>query len=195
MNSIKVRNKKLTEDINFLNDQFYDMDVRLIDTEQYGRRHNLIISGIPESVKQIHLEKTVLNIIATIGFSLSSYEVVGCHRLKKSSNSKFPAKTIIRFTNRKVVEFCIKNRDRLLEAKDKLRMNLRFYENLCESNERVFNWCRELQKYDMIDEFYTRNGFIKIIINKGDRPIKIIHPDDLFHLFQEYFDYLDICDL
>ena len=195
LNSLKVKNKKFSEDITYLYDQFYDIDVRLIDTEQYGRRHNLIISGIPEHIKQIHLEDTVLNIIASIGLPLSSYEVVGCHRLKKPSNSKFPAKTIIRFTNRKVVEFCIKNRDRLIEMKNELKMNLRFYENLCESNERVFNWCRELQKYDMIDEYYTRNGFIKIIINKGDKPIKIIHPDDLFHLFQEYFDYIDVCDL
>ena len=194
-NTMKVKNKKLTENTNYLFDQLYDIDVRLIDTEQYGRRHNLIISGIPEYVKQIHLEKTALNIISSIGLPISSYEVVGCHRLKKPYNSNFPAKTIIRFINRKVVEFCIKNRDRLIDNKEALRMNLRFYENLCESNERVFNWCRELQKYDMIDEYYTRNGFIKIIINKGDKPIKIIHPDDLFHHFQEYFDYIDLCDL
>ena len=103
LNSLKVKNKKFSEDITYLYDQFYDIDVRLIDTEQYGRRHNLIISGIPEHIKQIHLEDTVLNIIASIGLPLSSYEVVGCHRLKKPSNSKFPAKTIIRFTNRKVV--------------------------------------------------------------------------------------------
>ena len=74
-------------------------------------------------------------------------------------------------------------------------MNLRFYENLCENNERVFNWCRELNNHNMLHEYYIRNGFVKIVINKGDKPIKIHHPDELFHYFQEYFDYIDLYDL
>ena len=195
INKINIKNKNLTEDFDYLNDQLYDIDVRLIDSEQYPRRHNLIISGIPNSVNQMNLEKTAINIISSIGFNISSYEVVGCHRLHNNHNSTFPAKTIIRFTNRKVVEYCIRNRDKLLELKKTLRMNLRFYENLCDNNERVFNWCRELNKHEKLHEYYVRNGFVKIIINKGDRPIKIRHPDQLFHYFQEYFDYIDLYEL
>ena len=98
-----------------------------------------MISGIPDSVNHKNLEKTVIDLISSIGMNVSSYEVVGCHRLYKNKKSKFPAKTIIRFTNRKVVEYCIRNRDLLLNnnTKNRFKMNLRFYENLCESNERV----------------------------------------------------------
>ena len=74
-------------------------------------------------------------------------------------------------------------------------MNLRFYENLCDSNERVFNWCRELKKYGLLNDYFVRNGFIKIVIDEGDKPMKIHHPDDLFHKFQDYFDHIDICEL
>ena len=194
---LNVKNKKLAEDNTYLCDQLYDIDYRLIDAEQYPRRHNLVISGIPDSVNHNNLEKTVIDIISSIGMNVSSYEVVGCHRLYKNNKSKFPAKTIIRFTNRKVVEYCIRNRDLLLNNnnKNRFKMNLRFYENLCESNERVNNWCRELKKYGSLHDYYTRNGFIKIIINEGDFPIKIRHPDELFHKFQEYFDYIDVCEL
>ena len=192
---LNVKNKKLVEDNTYLYDQLYDIDYRLIDAEQYPRRHNLVISGIPDSVNQNKLEITVIDILSSIGMNVSSYEVVGCHRLYKNKKSKYPAKTIIRFTNRKVVEYCIRNRDLLLNNKNRFKMNLRFYENLCESNERVNNWCRELKKYGFLHDYYVRNGFIKIIINEGDFPIKIHHPDELFHKFQEYFDYIDVCEL
>ena len=195
INNLQVKNKKLRGDNFYLYDQMYDIDCRVIDSEQYPRRHNLIITGIPETVKQYQLEKTVIEIIKSIGLNISSYEVVGCHRLHKNINSKYPAKTIIRFTNRKVVEYCIKNLDNLINIKKQLRMNLRFYENLCDSNERVFNWCRELKKYGLLNDYFVRNGFIKIVIDEGDKPMKIHHPDDLFHKFQDYFDHIDICEL
>ena len=130
----------------------------------------------------------MLEILQSIGVKVTHYEVIGCHRLNKSKKSKYPAKTIIRFTNRKVVEFCISNRDRLLEVKNVIKMNLRFHENLCQSNEKVYNWCSELKRYNIIHDFFTRNGFVKIIIDKGDRPIKIRHPDELYDKF-DYFDY------
>ena len=38
----------------------------MIESEQYSRRENLIISGIPESIKQERLELKVLEILETI---------------------------------------------------------------------------------------------------------------------------------
>ena len=110
------------------------MNCRLIENEQYSRRENLIISGIPENVSQDVLEPKVLQILETISLSITSYEIAACHRLKKHKSS-FPAHAIVRFTNRKAVEFCLTNRERLIRNKQKLKMNLRFYENLRESNE------------------------------------------------------------
>ena len=112
----------------------FNLDYRVIENEQYSRRENLIISGIPEIVSQDALEPKVLQILETIGLSITLYEIAACHRLKKHKSS-FPAHTIVRFTNRKAVEFCLTNRERLIRNKQKLKMNLRFYENLCESNE------------------------------------------------------------
>ena len=53
-------------------------------TNQYNRRQNLIIDGIPDDVPQHLLEQVCLDIVHEIGFlPVGSYEVVGCHRLKK----------------------------------------------------------------------------------------------------------------
>ena len=162
------------------------MDCRLIETEQYSRRDNLIISGIPESINQAKLEKTVIHILRTIGLGITSYEITACHRLKKS-NSKYPPQTIVRFINRRAVDFCLYHRDRLTEWKPTLKMNLRFYENLCDANETVIRNCYKLKQSGILHDFYIRNGFIKIKIDEGDKHIKIYHPEVLFQKFDDFF--------
>ena len=192
LNIIKNENKNLTDEVKHIYDQLYDIEIRLIDTEQYNRRQNLIITGIPESIKQNDLELTVIDILRSIGLQISSYEIVGCHRLYKPKNSKYAAKTIVRFINRKATEYCMFYRKRLAEVKSFIGMNLRFQENLCEANEHVLKWSRDLKKYDFIHEYYIRNGFIKIIVNKDDPPIKIHHPDDLYSRFNNFIDHTEI---
>ena len=129
--NIKNNNNKLNKEIYNLNEEFYYMDCKIIENNQYARRESVIISGIPESIDQNHLEGEVLHILRSIGLtSLSSYHISACHRLFKKKNDRFPAQTIIRFTNRKIVNFCLENRNRLLELKDYLKMNLRIYESL-----------------------------------------------------------------
>ena len=76
--------------------------------EQYSRRESLVISGIPENISQADLEPTVLEILRNIGVhNLASYHISACH------NDTYPARTVVKFTNRKVAEFCIENGNRL----------------------------------------------------------------------------------
>ena len=167
-----------------------DIDTRSIRTEQYVNRESLIISGIPESIPQNKLEATVLDVLHSIGlFNVSSYDVAACHRLKKNFNDPYPPRTIIRFTNRKIVQFCLRNRQRLLMVKKKTRMNLRFYESLCLANEKILKKCNELKKYGIIQDLFISNGFVKIIRNDNNNPFKINHPDMLNELFPDFFSY------
>ena len=160
------------------------MDCRVIQLDQYSRRENLIISGIPDNIKQQDLERAVIDIVKSIGLStLSSYEITACHRLKKNKKDNFPAKTIVRFTNRKIVDFCLTHRDRLLEVKSYLKMNLRFFENLCTANEVILKECFHLKKDDMLYDYFIRNGYVKIIKKEGDKPYKICHPNILYDTF------------
>ena len=103
-------------------------------------------------------------------------------------NDKFPAKTIVRFTNRKAVEFCLKNRDRLLEIKNEIKMNLRFLESLCSANEDIVSECYKLRKHGLITDYFIRNGFVKVIKKEGDKPLKMYHPYLLYDIFFDYYD-------
>ena len=167
------------------------MDAQIIENNQYARRESLIISGIPDNIKHNELEDQVINILRSIGLTtLTSYNISACHRLEKKNNHKFPQQTIVRFTNRKIVNFCLKHRDRLIEQKNNLRMNLRFFESLCDSNKKVYDECYNLKKHGVITDFYLRNGFVKFT-KDGKRPVKIKHPDDLYYYFHEYYDIVD----
>ena len=94
----------------------------------------------------------------------------------------------MRFTNRKAVEFCLKNRGRLIEIKNHIKMNLRFYESLCSSNEEIIKVCFKLKKHGVIQDYYIRNGFVKLIKKEGERPFKIHHPDILYDNFSNFSD-------
>ena len=178
------------KDVEYLFEQVYSMDVRLSECDQYTRRSNLVISGIPDNVDQKNLEYEVLKIIKSIGiFNVTSYQIVACHRLRKNINDKYPARTIVRFTNRKIVESCLYRGERLKQMKQQLKMNIRFFENLSNSNEKILKECQNLFNQQWIHSYIIRNGFLKIRIKEDDNPIKIIHQDVLDNLFPEYYDY------
>ena len=116
------------------------------------------------------------------------YEVIACHRLgKKDANS--PAPTIIRFFNRKIVEHCIKNPNKIKGLRCK--WNISFREDLSEANQAIFDECAVLKDKGVITRFYTRNGFVKVV--KPEPPvkpitaIKICHSIDLLKHFPDYY--------
>ena len=120
---------------------------------------------------------------------VSSYEITACHRLAKK-DVKHPAPTIVRFTNRKHVEYCLRNRKLLLRYRNQLNMNLRFFENLCSENESIVANCTKLKNEGIIKNYIVRNGFAKILHNNGTSK-KIKHPEELHSLFRDFFDSLD----
>ena len=158
------------------------MDCRVIECEQYPRRENLIISGIPACVSQKELQSTVINIVRELDLAIGPGDISACHRLGRGRNG-YPARVIVRFVNRQIVEFCLTNKKRLSELRGALRMNLRFYESLCSKNEETLRLCNSLQENDQIKYYFIRNGFVKIVINEGDDPLRISHPQVLRNKF------------
>ena len=71
-------------------------------------------------------------------------------------------------------------------------MNLRFFESLCDANEYVLKECFHLKKYGIINDYYLRNGFVKIININNNNPVKIKHPNDLYNYFKDYYDHQDL---
>ena len=70
--------------------------------EQYGRRNNIEITGIPDTVQDNELENKVIGIFDAIGVEANSADFEDFHRVGKSKNNS--KKVIARFVNRKVVK-------------------------------------------------------------------------------------------
>ena len=51
--------------------------------EQYGRRNNIIISGISDSVDVNQLEESVTEILTDINVNVASNDIEACHRIGK----------------------------------------------------------------------------------------------------------------
>ena len=172
------------------NDEFieklYELDKRIIECEQYSRRENLIISGIPDSVAQKDLQSKVLEILGAASLQLRPDDIQACHRLAKPRNSRYPARVIVRFLSRKIVDFCLTNRERVQnEIRQSLNINIKVFENLCKANEEALRMCNWLKENEFIHDHFVRNGYMKIVIQAGGRPIKVHHPEYLRDKFTD----------
>ena len=96
--------------------------------EQLGRRNNLVISSIPDSVQDYDLESIVTSILSDIDVNVESREVEDYHRIGKSNNGS--KKTIVKLINRK---YCKKA---LLKKKQLKRIDLKKHQFV--SSTRIF---------------------------------------------------------
>ena len=175
---IADRAQRVDDHMDFLEEVITRTEKEVVVTNQYNRRENLIIDGIPDSVPQKNLEGVCINIIRDLGFvgRLGSYEIIGCHRLKKKpSNATTPV--IIRFFNRKITEFCMKNRRKL--KNNRSAWNLSFREDLCEANQTILEKCEKLKNDGILAKVFTHNGFVKIAKSMRDRPVRVSHISEL----------------
>ena len=50
-------------------------------TDQYSRRNNIVIQGIPQSVKYKDLEDKVINVLDKVNIKVTKNDIEACHRL------------------------------------------------------------------------------------------------------------------
>ena len=148
-------------------------------TNQYNRRQNLVIDGIPENVHQNELEEICIDLIQKLGFQdVGHYEVEGCHRLRKRKGDVTPP-TIIRFINRKIPEYCKKNRWRLRNLNYN-NWNLSFRDDLNDANDAILKECEKLVNSGKLHKVYTYNGFVRVVKKNGDHAVRLSHIKDVY---------------
>ena len=181
--TLEATSKELRSDMSELVKETIRMDTDISTTNQYNRRQNLIIDGIPGNIKQNKLESTCIEIIRNLGFngSLGPYEIIACHRLKRKDPNS-PAPTIIRFFNRKISEFCMKHRSRLNSQSFAWKLNFR--DDLNKANEEILAKAESLAKDGLVSKVFTYNGFVKVVKqpnvnNPNPNPIRIAHKSEL----------------
>ena len=93
--ALMKENAALKNQIKKLTKQCEDNEISLNKIDQYSRRNNIIIGGVPSNIGNQQLEKKVIDILATVDIKGGECDIEATHRLGKSR------KTIIRFVNRK----------------------------------------------------------------------------------------------
>ena len=78
------------------------------DLAQYGRRNNVVLSGIPDNVPDNNLENTVISVLSDIDVQVEPRDIEACHRIGKPTFKT--QKTIVRFVNRKNCEKVLANK-------------------------------------------------------------------------------------
>ena len=109
--NLQIENERLRNRVSYLNKRIVSLEFNHNMLEQYGRRNNIEITGIPDTVQDNELESKVTVIFDAIGVEANSADFEDCHRVRKSKkNSK---KVIARFVNRKVVKNALYKRKQL----------------------------------------------------------------------------------
>ena len=111
--ALKEENFRLQQKVQHLENKLSDIEIAENKLEQYTRRNNIEIQGIPSTVRDNLLEDKVIDIFSQLNITISKSDIEDCHRLDKAN----PKNTIVRFVNRK---FC----NDALEKKKKLNQML-----------------------------------------------------------------------
>ena len=82
--------------------------------KQYGRRNNVVVSGIPDDVADDDLEDAVTSIMEDVDVIFQNGDVEACHRIGKSDQKTSSKKTIVRFINCKYCKEALVNRKKLI---------------------------------------------------------------------------------
>ena len=110
LKNLQDENQRLRSKIGNLEKKVISLEGNGNLLEQYGRRNNLEITGIPDEIKDEDLEEKVIEILNKIDVNVSTKDIEACHRIGKSrENSK---KTIIQFVNRKYAKKALLNKKR-----------------------------------------------------------------------------------
>ena len=203
INSLKdVIIKRLQDENATLRERCSKLEQRLVafesstnNLEQYGRRNNIVISGIPDSVDINHLEESVTEILSDIDVKVTSNDIEACHRIGKKNNRINRTKTIIRFVNKKHAKKALFNKKKLSQNHKNYSFNtnnnpLFISQNLTRMNESLASQGRKLKRNNLVNAYFTRDGIVTIKISDLSKVIKVYHMNDLLDLFP-YFDFDD----
>ena len=161
-----------------------DVERRLYAQEQYSRRECIEIHGF-ENVENNKVEEAAIDVVNNTGGNYSKSDFHAIHKLKNTNI------VILKSVNRRTTLNILKSKKNLKnlnhEQKQKLsdhglRNKIYINESLCPYYRGLFGKCNALFKKNLLKNFYTVNGMIKIIDNQ-DIKHTIGHNYDLVSLF------------
>ena len=128
-----------------LENKVIDLESTINHTEQYGRRNNIVISGIPDDINDNDLESTVIKLMKDVDVYIDSSDIEACHRIGKLDCKTSSKKTIVRFVNRKYCKKALLNRKNFAHINSETKYNFKhknqifINESLTKVNDRLLS--------------------------------------------------------
>ena len=173
-----------------LEDKVVSLESSVNQVEQYGRRNNIVISGIPDDVADDDLEDAVTSIMEDVDVIVQNGDIEACHRIGKSDQKTSSKKTIVRFINRKYCKKALVNRKKLININSEMKYNFSrnnkifINENLTRANESIAFCGRKLKRNSKIHSCFTRDGIVFIKKTEKSKAFKVHHMNDFMMLFR-----------
>ena len=189
-------NKELQTKVSKLEEKVYELSkettVSIESNNQYVRRNNIEISGIPNKVADDVLEDKVIEVLELIDVKVKKRDIEACHRLPPTKKNK-TKRVIVRFVNRKKSESCLLAKKKLADI-DPTDLNFKegtklYLSENFNSHFRTLAWnCRELRRGGLINKFKYQNEAFILTLPDSDEKLKVTHVDDLSSYFHEFYD-------
>ena len=109
--NLQDENSRLKEKCEKLENRVVILESNHNDLAQYGRRNNVVFSGIPENVPDNNLESMVTSVLPDIDVQVEPRDIQACHQIAKPISKT--EKKIVRFVNRKNCEKVLANKKTL----------------------------------------------------------------------------------
>ena len=191
---LEKRLRDVEDDVDENIDTINNLKVKVESCNQYGRRNNIEISGVPNAVADDDLEGKVVQILNEINVPVSVNDIEACHRLPiPRSNPDATKKVIVRFVNRK---HCIealkvkKDLDNIDMASLDFSEETKLYinENLNRYFSKIGWQCRKLRNGRRIDSYVFKNEAFVIKYGVSGHERKITKECELFDMFPDFFE-------
>ena len=160
-----------------------ELEKHIHDLDQYQKRNNIEISGIPKGFED-NLEDKVIEVWNSLGFNeeLKTSDIQACHRLDELSGASptSPKKTIVRFVNRKHAEMLYSKRFEIKDADLSStgipeNVNLYVNPNFCPYYKWLWMKCRKIKREGGVKYLWSRDGKIKMKRDDNSNTIQVNH--------------------
>ena len=157
----------------------HDLEEKYDDIEQYSRKFNLEILGIPER-KEEDITQIILDLAEAIDADVREEDIDICHRLYKAEGKARPI--IVKFTNydSKYEMYSKRLRLRKVDNREKFGVERVFInENLTSRRALLYSKVRKKVKDNSVWNTWTMDGKIFLRKSPTGRPIRIKTEDDI----------------
>ena len=177
---ISLENRKLrselsiTQNVNSrLEEKIINLEKNQAKGEQYSRRDNVELSGIPNSIPDEDLENMVINICKESGIVDSLSQGIVEVMIKR---------VIGKFVNRKNAEALLKDKKWIsgksfghLHVTNKVFVSV----SLCPYYRYIWGKCKDLQRQGKVHHVFCLGGIVCIKLSENGSPVTLLHVSDI----------------